>query len=201
MRNEALATQPILTMTENRATGCQSSGQSRLELSEVQYKALALICVLGISCTSWAKTDQTSWANLTSLQAGEKIQVVDMGSKKHAGIVVSVSDTAITYRDNADEQTLQKQDVRSVKLMRNKHRLRNTFIVGGVGAGVGAAIGAGVFNKSCVPDNSLAYSFCEGFRTTRGEGSALIGAIGLVGGAVVGALLPSHETIYRVEKK
>jgi hypothetical protein len=94
-------------MTENRAKGCQSSGQSRLELSQLLYKGLALICVLGISCTSWAKTDQTSWANSTFLQAGENIQVVDMGSKKHSGIVVNISDTAITYRDNAGKQTLQ----------------------------------------------------------------------------------------------
>jgi hypothetical protein len=85
-----------------------------------------LIYVLGLSCASWARIDQTFWANLTALQAAQQIQVVDMNSKKHSGTFVNVTDTAISYQQTAGEQTIQKQDVRSMKVMENKHRARNT---------------------------------------------------------------------------
>jgi len=103
-----------------------------------------LICVLGISCASGAQAAQPSWANLGALHAGQKIQVVGMNSKKHTGTFVSVSDAAIAYEETAGEQTIQKQDVRSVTLMENKYRLRNTLIGSAVGAGAGAGVGVGL---------------------------------------------------------
>jgi hypothetical protein len=153
-------------------------------------KILLLICIVGIPCASLAQTNQTSWSNLSTLRSGQKIQVVEMTSKKHSGLFASASDTAISYRKTTGEQSIQKQDVLSVKLMENKHRLRNTLIVAGAGAGVGAAIGAAVY-KPC------STSFCLDV-----GGRALptgIGAVfGGVGGAIVGALLPSHRTVYSV---
>jgi hypothetical protein len=118
------------------------------------------------------------------LHAGQKIQVVEMNSKKHSGTFVNFSDTAISYKETAGEQTVQKQDVRSVKLMENKHRLRNTLIGGAVGAGTGAGIGA-------------AWHPNDGFFGT-GTYVAVDAGIGFVGGVVVGVLWPSHNTIYRV---
>lgn len=154
-------------------------------------KSLLLICVLGISCVSWAQTTRASWANLSGLQAGRKIQIVDMNSKKHPGTFVSVSGTALSYQDSASEQTIQKQDVRSVKLMKNKHRLRNTLIGGAVGAGAGAGIGAAA-NHPCSSQGLCIQVIGRG-------GAAGIGAVvGFVVGAVVGVLLPSHEMIYSV---
>src|SRR6266436_5945634 len=88
--------------------------------NEFMRKSLLLICVLGLSCVSWAQTNRASWSNLSGLQAGQKIQIVDMNSKKHSGAFVSVSGTALSYQDSPGEQTIQKQDVRSVKLMKNK---------------------------------------------------------------------------------
>ena len=83
---------------------------------------LFLISVIGITCASWAQANQASWSNLTTLQPGQKIQVVDMKSKKHSGTFVNVSDSTISYRDTSGDETIQKPDVRSVKLMANKHR-------------------------------------------------------------------------------
>jgi hypothetical protein len=111
-------------------------------------RILLLICIVGISCASLAQTNQTSWSNLSTLRPGQKIQVVETTSKKHSGLFASVSDTAISCRETTGEKSIQKQDVLSVKLMENKHRLRNTLIVAGAGAGVGAAIGAGIY-KPC----------------------------------------------------
>jgi hypothetical protein len=68
---------------------------------------------------SWAQTGKASWTNLSALQAGKSIQVVDMKSKKHSGTFLNVSDTAIRYQDGAGEQRIPKQDVRRAKLTEN----------------------------------------------------------------------------------
>ena len=157
-------------------------------------KIFLLLFVLGLSCAAFAQTDQASWANLSGLRPGQKIQVVGMPSKKHSGNFVSVSDTAISYRETTGGHSIPRQDVLSVKLMENKHRLRNTLIVAGVGAGLGAVIGAAL-HKGC-----SSQSFCLDF-----GGAALpagIGAaLGGLGGGVVGILLPSHSTIYHVSSQ
>ena len=154
-------------------------------------KISVLLFVLGLSCAAFAQTDRASWATLSGLQPGQRIQVVGITSKKHSGNFVSISDTAISYRETNGEQSIPKQDVVSVKLLEHKHRLRNTLIVAGVGAGVGAGIGAAL-HKSC-----SSQSFCLDI-----GGAALPAGVGAVvgglGGAVVGALLPSHTTIYQV---
>jgi hypothetical protein len=109
---------------------------------------------------------------------------------------LSVSATAISLQEKSGEQAIQRQDVRSVKLMENKHRLRNTLIGAGVGAGAGAGIGAAADRppKPCQPD-----VLClSGLGYDRGLAALVFGVIGLVGGAVVGALLHSHKMIYHV---
>jgi hypothetical protein len=155
-------------------------------------KLLFLICVLGTSSILWAHSNPASWENLKTIQAGQKIQVVEMNSTKVSGTFLNVSDGTISVEAKTGPQTIQRQDVRSVKLMKNKHRLRNTLIVAGVGAGVGAGIGAATFHPC-----PASQTFCLQI-----GGRALpagIGAVGgLLGGAIVGALLPSHDTIYSV---
>jgi outer membrane lipoprotein SlyB len=146
-----------------------------------------LLCVLGLPCVSAAQTNHASWALLNGLQPGQKIQLVDTASKKHTGTFLRVSDTAVSFSESNGEQSIQKQDVRSVKLMKNSHRLRNTAIGLLAGAGVGAAIGAAAFH-GCSPQDF----FCIG----SGGGAAIVGVMGGAAGAVVGALVPSHDTIY-----
>jgi len=149
-----------------------------------------LICILGLACASWAQGDKDSWTNLSVLHPGQKIQIVDMNSKKHSGIFVSFSEAAIVYQDTAGGQTIPRQEIRRVKLVENRHRLRNALIGGAVGAGVGAGIGA-------------AKSECSGPDCINVIGRGTVAAIGaIIGagvGAVVGALIPGHETIYSVK--
>lgn len=147
-------------------------------------KILVLVCVLGIPLLSPAHTNKASWANLNTLHVGQKIQVVELNSKMHSGTFVSVSDTAISCNEATGEQAIQRQDVRSVILLKNKHRLRNTFIGAGVGLGAGAGIGVVVNHESRDP-NFLPEA-----------APAILGVIGLVAGAVIGALLPNHDTLY-----
>jgi hypothetical protein len=154
-------------------------------------KVLLLLCVFGTPSLSLAQTSQPSWGDLKGLQAGQSIQVIDTNSKKHSGTFLSLSDTAISYMEVAAEHSIERQDVRSVKLMKNPHRVRNTIIGLGVGAGVGAGIGAAT-HKSC-----SSQSFCLDIGG-RALPAAVGGVIGGVGGAVIGVLIPSHRTIYDV---
>src|SRR5271156_2894968 len=135
-------------------------------------KIFLLFFILGLSCAAFAQTDRASWAILSGLQPGQRIQVVGMTAKKHSGNFVSISDTAISYRETNGEQSVPRQDVLSVKLMGHKHRLRNTLTVAGVGAGVGAGIGAAT-HKGC-----SSQSFCldiVGAAELAGIGAALGG--------------------------
>jgi hypothetical protein len=147
-----------------------------------------LLFVLGLSCAAFAQTDQASWANLSGLRPGQKIQIVGMTSKKHSGNFVSVSDTAISYRETNGEQSIPKQGVLSVKLMENKHRFRNALIGAAVGAGAGAGIGAASTDR---PGDILT-------DVSRAKGAGVGAILGLIGGGTLGALLPSHSTIYQV---
>jgi hypothetical protein len=149
-----------------------------------------LMCLVAISCASWAQSDKASWTNLSTLQAGQKIEVVDMKSRRSSGTFVSFTDTAIKYQGTTGEQNIPKQDVRKVKLMENKHRLRNTLIGAGVGAGAGAGVGAAAY-QGCE-------SNCIGARNPRGLSAGIGALVGFLAGAVVGALLPSHSTVYSV---
>jgi hypothetical protein len=153
-----------------------------------------LISIVGITCVSWAQSHQAVWANLGALQPGQKIQIVDIKTKKHSGTFVSVSESAISYRDDAGEQTLQRPDVRSVRLMANRHRLRNAVIGGAGGAGIGAGIGAATFHP-CSASQTLCIQ-----PGGRGAIAGFGAVVGLVAGAVFGVLFPSHKMIYRASR-
>lgn len=149
-------------------------------------KLWIIICVLAMPCVASAQSNQ-AWENLSTLQAGQKIQVVETNSKKESGTFVSVSDTAISVQGKAGARTIDKKDVRSVKLTKQVYRLRNTLIWAGVGAGAGAGIGA------------ASYSPPSGFLGGRGAHAAIGAVVGFVGGAIVGALWPSHTTVYHAK--
>jgi hypothetical protein len=146
---------------------------------------LLLLCVFGMSYAAQAQSDKASWTNLSTLQTGQKIQIVDMKSKKHSGTFLKFSDAAIWYQDSAGDQSIPKQDVGRLRLMENRHRLRNTLIGAGVGAGAGAGIGAGSWED-------------RGFVGGKGVGAAVGASIGVLTGAAIGALIPTHNTIYSV---
>ena len=144
---------------------------------------LPMIGVIAASCALSAQTNPSNWDNLRSLAPGQKIQVVATTSKKSSGAFVDVSDTAIVFTQPNGNRTLQKQDVRSVKLMKSGHHLRNTLIGAGIGAGAGAGITAAAWESN-------------GFLGGKGAGAAVGTVIGGVAGAIVGAVLPSHNTVY-----
>lgn len=155
-------------------------------------RLLLLICILGVSSAVRSQSKAGNWENLNTLRAGEKIQVRESNKTKITGTFLNVTDAAIVVQAEAGSQNILRQDVRSVKLMENRHRLRNALILGGVGAGVGAGIGAAA-HHSC--PSSQTFCLDIGGRSL----PAGIGAVaGFLGGGTVGALLPDHKTIYSV---
>lgn len=133
--------------------------------------------------TAAAQADRTSWSILSSLQAGQTIQVVDVSSKKHTGTFIRVSDTAIAYRTDRGEGSIQRQEVRTVKLMRPSHLLRNTLIGVGIGGGAGAGLSAAAWES-------------HGFLGGKGAGAAVGASIGcLVGGALGASIHRAHSTL------
>jgi len=93
--------------------------------------------------------------------------------------------------EGSNDIGIPKESVVRVTVLDKSHRLRNSLLFGGVGAGAGAGIGAAATRCS-----SSSNTFCG-----LGRGVAVgIGAVaGLLGGAGVGAAIPSHPTIYRAE--
>jgi len=155
----------------------------------IMRKLWILVFVLAMPCAAFGQTDRSSWEALSALGAGHKIQVVEMNSKKVSGAFVSATDAGISLQVEGGEQTIGRQDVRVVKLMENKHRLRNAAIGAAIGAGAGAGTLGGLVNSS------------EGGFNFTGQGAAIGAGAGAVIGAIVGALLPSHQTIYRAAGK
>jgi hypothetical protein len=118
------------------------------------------------------------------LHAGQKIQIVESNSKKHTGTFENVSDSAISIRDASGEASIQRQDIRTVKLMENKHRVRNLLIGTGIGAGAGAGIGAAAWESN-------------GYLRGKGTGAAIGTGLGGLAGLIAGSVWQTHETIYR----
>lgn len=140
---------------------------------------VALSFVLCMACAAFAQS-KSAWESLSALQTGHKIEV-KTNAKKVSGAFVSVSDTAISLQAPGGEETIPRTDVRSVKLMENKHRLRNAAIGAAIGAGVGAGAGAAAGRGD----------------PADGIGVGILAVIGGAAGALVGVLWPSHQTIYR----
>jgi hypothetical protein len=157
----------------------------------IMRKLWILVFVLAMPCVAFGQTDRSSWENLNALGAGHKIEVVEMNSKKVSGAFVNVTDAGISLQAAGGEQTIARQDVRRVKLMENKHRLRNAAIGAAIGAGAGAGIGAEVGKG---PSHGFGFDFAA-------QGAGIVAGAGAVIGAIVGALWPSHQTIYRAAEK
>ena len=123
-----------------------------------------------------------SWDNLNRLQAGQKIQVVQMNMKSLKGNFLGFSDEMISLRVKNDEVAVPREEVLRVSLRGKPKRGRNTLIIAGVGAAVGT-----------------------GFHETGETGVFMLvfTPIGAGVGAAVGAAAPfaSYETIYRAKRK
>ena len=148
-------------------------------------RLLLTIVMLALApMASSAQSRQDSWENLKQLQPGHKIRVVDTDLKSWDGSLVSVSDEAIAIREKRKQQeiTVERAKVFRVTDLQRSRRGRNALIGLLIGGAIGVPIGA-------AKSSDLPPSF-----------GALI-MFGLLGGpgAAVGALVPSHPTVYRAQ--
>ena len=104
--------------------------------------------------------------------------------KKHVGTFSTVTEEAIQIREGSSDIGISKENVARVTVLDKGHRLRNSLIFGAVGTGAGAGSATAATRSSTF---------------LRGVDIALGAVAGLVGGASVGATIPSHPTIYRAE--
>ena len=154
--------------------------------------ALACLLVL-IPCSLCAHERKADWQALYGLHSGGKIELIETGMKKHVGIFSAVSEEAIEMREGSNDIGIRKESVVRVTVLDKSHRLRNSLLLGGGGAGAGAGIGAAA--SRCSNANNT-FNFCGLGRSV----AVGIGAVAvLLGGAGVGAAIPSHPTIYRAE--
>jgi hypothetical protein len=152
----------------------------------------ALACFLILVPYSLRGQDKKAdWKALYDLRAGEKIELIETGMKKHVGTFSTVTDEAIQMREGSNDVGIPKENVARVTVLDKSHRLRNAFIFGASGAGAGAGIGA--VSTRC---NNATDWFCG---LGRSIAVGIGGLVGLAGGAGIGAAIPSHPTIYRAE--
>jgi hypothetical protein len=154
----------------------------------------ALACFLILIPWSLRAQDKNSdWKALYGLHSGEKIELRETGMKKHVGTFSTVTEEAIQMHEGSNYIGIPKENVARVIVLDKNHRLRNSLLFGGVGAGAGAGIATAA--TRCSSSNNT-FNFCGLGRSV----AVAVGAVaGLVGGAGVGAAIPSHPTIYRAE--
>ena len=85
-----------------------------------------------------------SWDNLNRLQAGQKIQLVQMDLKSLKGQFLGFTDEMISLRVKKDEVAVPREDVFRVSFRGKPKRGQNALLMMGVGAGLGAISGAAV---------------------------------------------------------
>jgi len=127
-----------------------------------------------------------SWNNLNQLQAGQKIEMVQMDMKSLKGRFLGFSEEAISVRVKKDEVAVARADVLRVTLRENPKRLRNVLIGAAIGGGVAAFTG-GIIIRYCGN---------EGGRECP-KLIALSVGIPIGAGAGIGAGSASYQTIYR----
>jgi hypothetical protein len=155
---------------------------------------IALVCFLIlVPCSKHAQDKKSDWKALYGLRSGEKIELFETGMKKHIGTFSTVTDEAIQMREGSSDIGIPKENVARVTVLDKSHRGRNALFLGAAGAGAGTGIAAAA--SRCSTSNT-SFNLCG---IGRGAEVAISALVGLVGGAGIGAAIPSHPTIYRAE--
>jgi hypothetical protein len=146
------------------------------------FQRLILRCLCaGLVLAPLLHAQQSQWQNLSQIQPGARIQVVENSLKSTPGKFVGYSENGLTLRVDAKEVVIPKDQVYRVSVS-GKNRLRNVLIGLAIGAGAGAGLGAAA--NRVVNDAAMVPS-----------AAAALGGVG----AGVGALCPAAKSVYRAE--
>jgi hypothetical protein len=153
-------------------------------MAEIMQTRILAVSVLALVFPSGALArNSKSWSNLAELKPGEQVVVMAVDGARHRGAFRGYSDEAITIREGNRDLTTERTQVQAITVSAPSHRLRNTLIGLGIGAGAGLALdrslGAYLRNESNPP----------GAR-------ALIWGLPIAIGGTIGAVIPGQRTIY-----
>jgi hypothetical protein len=101
---------------------------------------LTLLLVLAAGLASAEKND---WANVKALPIGGEIRVSLQTGKSYRGQVQNVTEESLIIVAASSQETLARAQIKKISSKGDSHRMRNTLIGLGIGAGSGLAIGAG----------------------------------------------------------
>jgi hypothetical protein len=147
----------------------------------MQKKFLFIMLSLLIPSVGLAQKPQDSWENVMQVPVGQKLKVVDMKWKAWTGRLVNATEEAMTLQTGKGEVTVAREEVLRVTDLGWSKRGRNALIGFAVGTLVGTAVVAG--EEDLVPWGKIVIA------------TGMFGAPG----ALVGAAIPSHPTIYRAK--
>lgn len=155
----------------------------------------ALLSVLGAGvCSAAPPAAKADWGNLKTLAPGAEIQITVTGRPKaFPGFFQGVTDDALTVGTASGQEMLARPTVTKVALKGKNHRLRNTLLGLGIGAGTGLAVGAVVDSSSGCKGSGWCFNFLPNI------GKEALTPFGALLGAAVGALIHTgggHE-VYR----
>jgi hypothetical protein len=138
---------------------------------------------------------RANWDSVKQMSAGQPIRVSLTDGRNVTGALLSVTDESLTVAASKSQEALTRTMVAKVSSRGANHRLRNTLIGFGVGAGGGLIAGAVTDAETCHPNQLLG---CIGGKNLGKEVFTPLGA--LIGG-LVGALLPSGRwrTVYSLK--
>ena len=146
-----------------------------------------LVFLLALPAALGAQKTKDSWSNLNRLKAGQGIEVIESNMKSHSGRFVTVTDELLLLQEKGSDVSIKREDIVRVSTgsgpRHGEHAVIGLFVGGAIGIGVGAAAGSshGFFGGS---DRGIA---------------GLVGmVIGAPSGALVGAAMPAHTTVYRI---
>ena len=149
---------------------------------------LSIFLIVGLA---QAQDPEQSWGNLRTLQAGQKIQVVDQKLRSQEGVFVGFSDEAISLRVDQDTVSIDRGDVLRVSSRKHMSRGKHALIGLAIGAGAGLGIGGGLASVRSESDEKVGVAGVVG-----------LGIFGAGVGGGIGAALPAGQpTIYRAERR
>lgn len=141
---------------------------------------ILLLCLMAVACAGQSTND---WQSLAKLQPGDNVRVTSKtGATEGAFRTWTLQDVTV------GTVTARKEDVVKVVLRRpsGSGRGKHALIGGLIGFGGGFAFGAAIGGCS-----QQQIGFCIG----RGTAGAVAGTGGAAIGAIIGALIPRHNTV------
>ncbi len=141
-----------------------------------------------------------AWAAVRGLAAGSRVEARLASGAKVKGRLVSVSATGIELRTPHAIRYIRRSRVRTLALTGSSHTVRDAAVGFGIGVVGGAAYGAAVSGGDCGPPPApgafYGYQPCRRIAGAA-AGAALLGAVGAVGGALIGLVKSPRKVIYQ----